>query len=365
MPDYRFLAYDVLSGTAIGELPLDSVSFSAVLNGAGELSATVPLIGRENARTVLAATIPERTALYVERDGVLVWGGIIWTRTFSKSARSVSIQAAEWWSYLRRLPIRADLNFVSVDQLQVARTIVQTVLGYTGANIGLTYGAEVSGRLRTRTYAGFERKQAAEAVEQLAEVIDGFDFAIEVAWGVSAPQRLLVLSFPRRGRSNPETVPVFELGKNLIDYEVLDDGTQSARLVDVIGAGDGPGTLIGSATDSASIAAGFPLTVDVLSEKDISVQATLDDRAAAAVAARSGTPQFWSIAADPNDPDGPFGSWITGDDCRIRVDDDERFPRLPDGSAGYDATHRILGWSMAVGDAGESLSVTVGPKGVI
>jgi hypothetical protein len=365
MSDYRFLAFDVLTNTALGELPLDSVSFSAVLNGAGDLSASVPLIGSDNARTVLAATIPERTALYVERDGVLVWGGIIWMRTFSKSARSATIQAAEWWSYLRRLPIRSDLEFDSVDQLEVARTIVQTVLGYSGADIGLAYGAEWSNRFRTRTYGAFERKQAAEAVEQLAEVIDGFDFAIEVSWDVTAPQRRLVLSFPRRGRSNPETVPVFELGKNLIDYEVVDDGTQSARLVDVIGAGDGPGTRIGSATDTSAAAAGFPLTVDVMSEKDISRQGTLNDRAAAAVAARSVTPQFWSIVADPNDPDGPFGSWITGDDCRIRVDDDERFPRQPDGSAGYDATHRILGWSMTVGEAGESLSVTVGPKGVI
>lgn len=365
MPEYRFLAYDVRTNTAIGELPLDSVSFSSVLNGAGDLSASVPLIGRDAARAALAATIPERTALYVERDGVLVWGGIIWTRTFRKSARAVSVQAAEWWSYLRRLPLRSDLSFAGVDQLEIARQIVQTVLGYTGADIGLSYGAETSGRLRTRTYAAFERKQAAEAVEQLADVIDGFDFSVEVGWGTTAPTRTLSLSFPRRGRSNVETVPVFELGKNLIDYEVLDDGTQSARLVDVIGAGDGPATLIGSATDTASIDAGFPLTVDTIAEKDITVRSTIDARAAAAVAARAATPQFWSIVVDANDPDGPFGSWITGDDCRIRIDDDERFPRLADGSAGYDATHRIIGWQIRLDDSGETLAVTVGPKGVV
>ena len=107
------------------------------------------------------------------------------------------------------------------------------------------------------------------------------------------------------------------------------------------------------------------MTVDVISEKDISVVSTLNDRAAAAVAARSATPQFWSIFTDPNDPDAPFGSWITGDDCRVRVDDDERFPRQTDGSAGYDATHRILGWTMTLGDDGEQLSVSIGPKGVI
>jgi hypothetical protein len=355
MAVYRYFAHDLRTNAALAELPLSSLTYTETLNGPGSWSATCPLLG--NAVLLNAATEPERTAIYIERDGAIVGGGIVWTRTRSMD-QPMTLGGAGWWSFFKRQNLRSTLTFAATDQLLIARTLINTAQAQPGANIGVTVGAEVSGIARDRVYNSFECKQIAEAVEQLADVQTGFDFAIDTT---QARGKVLALSYPRRGRISGSTGIVFETGKNLIGYTATQDGTRSARTFTAIGAGDGVDMLIATNTRTDLLDAGFPLTSDTGSFKDVIVQATLDGHALAGVNARAVTPTFWSIVVDPDDPDGGIKSFITGDDAVLRIGDDVNFPRQADGSPGYERAHRILEWSLNVPESGkDTLGVTLG-----
>jgi hypothetical protein len=366
MATWRYVARDLRTNAALAELPLVDVSFGSVLNGAGSFSATLPLTPRaatSSSSTTAAAALltgasqPERTALFVERNGVPVWGGIIWSRTRGKG-RAAQLQGAELWSFFRVQHLRTTKTYSAIDQLAIARDLINAAEAVTGADIGVATGAETSGVLRDRTYAAFEVKQIGEAVEQLAACDNGFDFAIDPG---PAGARTLNLGYPRRGRVFGSTGLAFVDGKNLLDYEVLEDGSRSARVFTALGAGDGTDMRTSTITRTDLIDAGWPLTSSVGSFKDVSVQATLDAHARAGVNARAVTPTFWKVMVDPDDPESGLGQFITGDDVLVEVGDDENFPRQADGTAGFRAPFRILSWQVNVADAGkEQVQVELG-----
>lgn len=366
MATWRYIAADLRTNALLGELPLTDVSFSEVLNGAGEFSATLPLnvsaatsasSTSSAAQLLTASSQPERTALYVLRNGVPVWGGIVWKRRRSKG-RPAQLGGASFWSFFRLQHLRTLQSFTAVDQLAIARAIITATQAAPGANIGVTVGAETSGIVRSSTFQPWELKQSAEAVEEFAAMDVGFDFAIDVLPGL---QKVLTLSYPRRGRTAGSTGLAWVDGKNLLDYDCDEDGTRSARTFTAVGAGDGANMLLSTATRTDLLDSGFPLTSGVGSFKDESVAANLDAQALAAVAQRAETPTFWKIVVDPDDVDGGFGTFIAGDDGLLQIDDDDNFPRRTDGQPGYRAFHRVVAWEGTVPAEGkETLAVTLG-----
>jgi hypothetical protein len=131
MADYRYLAHDLRTGALLGELPLAGVSYGRRLNGAGTLSATITLgqrttLGTSLDRIILDAVTPTRTAIFVARDDVLVWGGLLWEHPdYDSATRTLSIGAAEFWSYFRRRRLRADLESVTRSIAHVEAELVR------------------------------------------------------------------------------------------------------------------------------------------------------------------------------------------------------------------------------------------------
>lgn len=362
MASYRWLAYDLMSGESKGELPLSgSPFFGGELCGVGEFRASLQLF-HPNPRisaTWTAASIPERTIVFPDRDGALVGDGyIIWQRRRRGSGAAL-LTGLSFASILRRERIIADLLYEGVDQLTIAKALVDHLQSQPGAAFGIVTPAVTSGVLRDRTFYAYERKNLGEALAQLGAVENGFEWGIDVAWSAGVPVKTLRLSYPRRGRIAGSTGLVFELGKNMTDYDILEDGSRSARTVDILGAGDGADMKISTKTRTELLDAGWPLTAEVIAAKDVSDQSTLDDHAAAAVAARAATPQFLTCEIDPDDPESAFGQWITGDDVLVRISD-HQFPRASNGP-GLEAYYRIISWTMTVDDnEGEKLAVTLG-----
>ena len=349
MAVWRFLAYDARSNTALADLPLSVRKFGAVLNGAGSFSGQIP-VETSTAALLRAATVPERTIVYIERDGVLLDGFLIWTRA-RKPGQPMDIAGMSIESILRRNRIVANLTYTGVDQLTIARNLITHMQSQAGADLGIQVGSGLSGVLRDRTYNGYERKNLGDALAELAAVDNGFDWSIDVAWSGGVPVKSLNLSYPRRGRIAGSTGIVFVTGKNILDYEFVEDGTRSARAVDVLGSGDGNDMKIGSKGDTALIDAGYPLTAEVIARKDVSVQTTLDDLAIAAVKARAATPSFLTLTVAPDDIDAGLGTWIVGDDALVQITDDN-FPIQSDGTPGYQAYHRIIAFAVDIHDAG-------------
>lgn len=97
--EYRYFVADLLSNEVIAELPLKGVSYERAIKSAGSFSADMPIIDATSAYNMYEYTMPGKTALYVVRNNECVWGGIIWSRSYSAADRQLSISGSEFTSY--------------------------------------------------------------------------------------------------------------------------------------------------------------------------------------------------------------------------------------------------------------------------
>lgn len=100
--NYKYIVTDLLTDTILAEIPLRDVSFTRALKDAGSLSGGVPVVAANDYLDLYENTMPGRTSLYVLRNDVCVWGGIIWSRSYDIKERTLEIDASEFTSYLSR-----------------------------------------------------------------------------------------------------------------------------------------------------------------------------------------------------------------------------------------------------------------------
>lgn len=335
MADYRVLVGDLLTNVLREEIPFSSFSYSHALNRPGQFSGSIGLRHPKATRTNLA---PAKTCVYVERDSVLIWGGILWTADPSQDSVQLSVGGEGDLSYFAHRLIRETKSYAQQDQLFIARDLVNYAQAQPSGNIGITVGTETSGALRDRTYYGYERKNLLEALQQLAAVENGFDIAVDVAYSGGNIVKTLDLSYPSRGR---RTELVFDAASNVRFLRAPIDGTRMARVVDVIGAGEGDSMLISTAQDADF--EGYPRLEAVRSVKDVNIEATLNAHALAGLALLRNPVEIPEVQIIDNET-APVGSFITGDEVRVR------------GSDGYisiDSLYRIMELSVAVDQNGD------------
>jgi len=356
MANYRYLFADLLTNQILAELPLTSVRFSQQINSPGNFSATLQLAGLQvNELNVANATIPARTAIYVDRDGTLVWGGILWNREYSSKNQTLTLNANEFESYWSRRRITTDTVFTNTDQLTAVQTIVTNANAATNGNIGITVGAETSGVLINRTFYGYEYKTVLAAIQDLSKSATGFDFNIQVYYDSNGnPAKLLRLGYPRYGKKYSATsasVPVFELPGNITEYTWPEDGSIAANYLYTLGAGSNPGRLIATAYDGTKTASGWPLLEEQANYTDVADPTLLSNLATAQVSIVSYPPTTIKITMPPS-LDPIFGSYEVGDDARIRILDD-RFPNQ------LDTVYRIVAFSVQAGESNQPELVTI------
>lgn len=355
--DYRYLFADLLTNDIIAEIPLTGVSFTQQLNQAGTFQGHILLSGVNSAAmNVPDSTIPGRCAVYVDRNGILVWGGIIWGRTYNSQSQTLSVTAREFESYFERRRINATTAFTNTDQLVIARTLVNNAQAVSSGNIGVTVGSETSGVLVDRVYYDYELKTVYTALQDLSRQEDGFDFNIRVSYSGGIPSKTLVLGYPRIGTpysaTNP-SAPVFEFpAGNIVEYEYPEDGSVAANKIYALGAGSNEGKLISIQSDTTRLAQGWALLEDQANYSDITDQTVLDELATGQVNAVSYPPTVIKIVV-PASAVPVFGTYSIGDDARLRITDN-RFP------AGLDEIYRIVGFNVQPGEAGpERVTITL------
>ncbi|MDX3074628.1 hypothetical protein [Streptomyces sp. MI02-7b] len=376
---YTYLFCDLLTDQLLAELPLSGVQYSTALNGIGTLRALVPY----NDETLLLdpenATTPGRTAVYVDRDGVIVWGGVLWTRTIAKGGKS--IQASTFESYFQRRYVRTtlstdtslilDTDYVPDGQRLYAdqRFIVWCLFRYAamlpGGDIridtsNLSGSGGATGVGRNISYFGYERPEIYAAIQSLAGAEDGFDWGIDVGWNPVANNvaptryRRARLWFPQRGRSADESGLVFTKGGpagNILDFDWPEDGTSIATDETGLGAGEGEAKLIASQQSADMLASGWPLLEDVQTYPDVVDLAQLQGLANAGLNARSrASVQPWFDVVADGDP--AFGSYSVGDSALFVIDPEPRMPY------GLEVELRITGIDNAARRGPETVRLT-------
>jgi hypothetical protein len=356
--EYRYHFYDLRSQAYIDTLPVEGASFSTELRGVGSFSGECPLFADGlTADRVMDATIPHRTKIFVERDNALVWGGrIVPARDYDSSTGRLRISAEETLGAFssRFLP---NLTYAGVDQLVIARSLLQTLQADGGGNMGITFGSETSGVMRDRNYNAGDRTAGLSAFTDLSEVINGFEFATQVGWGsLGLPEEKLLLGYPRIGRAQSASGLVLE----------YDRFTASGGNVSAYSWSDGPGLftrswatteteenvqVAASAVNTDLITAGYPLLEQSESYDGVTNLSTLEAHALALATFAAGhrvTASFTVPAAEGAE----LGDWQLGDDALVRISD-WRFPPNPiTGAPGFSGYLRIVGVGVEPGVEG-------------
>ncbi|MGQ5576080.1 hypothetical protein [Streptomyces sp. ECR3.8] len=361
MPEhtYTYLFCDLRTDTLLAELPMSDVSYSFELNGIGKLSGTIPYNDETLPLDPETASEPGRTAVYVDRDGVLVWGGIIWTRDDAKGGKS--IQAAEFLSYFQHRYVKKTLatdtslllnpayvdqggQRLYSDQKHVMWSLLRYAQDQAGGDIGISL-SELSGSgsstgvPRTVAYFGYERPEIYKAISELAAADNGFDFGVEVGWTSAAnnqpPRRYrrAQVWYPRRGRPVSESGLVFSKGGghgSIISYDWPENGTELVTEMSGLGAGSGEARIVKTAAAQDLIDSGWPLLEGVATYDGVVDEAQVQGLTNADLAARSRatTEPTFVVSAD-GDP--AFGSYSVGDEALFVIDPEPKSPRGREG----------------------------------
>ncbi|MEV6313356.1 hypothetical protein AB0M10_32805 [Streptomyces sp. NPDC051840] len=353
---YTYLFCDLLTDQLLAELPLSGVSYSTELNGVGLLKGVIPYSDETLPLDPDAASTPSRTTLYVDRDGVIVWAGIIWTRELVQGGKA--IQAAELMSYYQHRHVKQTLSTdtsailnpsyvptgqrLYTDQKYIMWSLLQYAHAQPGGSIGVDTNpltAPAHGVTRTVTYYQFERPDIYGAISELASADDGFDFGIEVGWNPVAnnqpPTRYKRARawFPRRGRTVDQSGLVFTkggTGGNILDFNWPENGVDMATEISGLGDGTGEAKVQAVVQDADRLASGWPLLEAVTTYPGVVDQAQINGLAAAELTARSSaqTQPWFDVTAD-DDP--AFGSYSVGDEGLFIIEPE---PRMPAGREG-------------------------------
>jgi hypothetical protein len=354
--EYQYHFYDLSSSHYLDSLPCENVTFTQELRGVGTFTGDLPLYSSDelDSSRVLAATVPHRTKVFVERDSALVWGGrLIPPRDYDSTTGRITLNAEETLGIFdkRFLPT---LSYMGIEQLDIARGLINTLQTGPGGNVGLQLGAGASGVKRDRNYALGDQTTGLSALTDLSEVIGGFEFSTQTVWSTgNTPQETLLFGYPRLGRVRGATGIVIEYNRigsasgNVISYTLSDGEGLYTRCWAVTETDEGV-QLVAHTDNTALLAAGYPLLEQSESFDGIVDLKTLQghsDAMARYAAGHHATGAF-VVAATPN---LQLGDWQLGDDVLVRISD-WRYPPDPrTGAPGFVDYMRIVGTEVSPG----------------
>src|SRR5208282_4508062 len=97
----KYAFTDLFKFLTIAELPVKGLTFSKVLNGVGPWAGTLPIEDRNVRRTDwITATSVWRSALWVDINGSLLYGGPTTSRVYDEAAGTVSLAGNDFCFYL-------------------------------------------------------------------------------------------------------------------------------------------------------------------------------------------------------------------------------------------------------------------------
>lgn len=329
---YRYLLADVLTNSILLEIPFAGATFSRKLNGPGNATFSFQLdsIGSTVAeqtnynQMVLDSTIPGRTAVYIERNAALVWGGIIWSRTYESEGKTLTFTAQTFESYLYKQVIETTQNFVNVDQRNVLVSLINSMQAKAYANIGIQVPSSFSNSIvRSTTFWNYEVWSYGKAVENLVGYADGFDYTIDVQYAAGVPVKQLLVD-NTLGSSASTSGLAWDYPGGIKNYYWPENASDAATTIIGVAAGEGSAMLRGKAQNVSPLLGGYPDLQEVYTNKDIGRATTLSSHLSSELK-RISVP-ITSPTFEVNPEIGPgINDFALGDYGYVSIDD----PRFP------------------------------------
>lgn len=352
--DYAYIFTDLRNNSVLGELPLQGVSYENALSSVGSCGGKIRLNEDTRKLNVKSMTTPGQVGLYILRDGNPVWGGIVWKRTYDGDNRELTLACKTFESYYYHRFQRFTRFFGGVDQLDIARWLVSTS-NNSSSTLGITVSTNMSGRIRDRTMFDYEFKTVGQELEQLSNLIDGFDWNVEVTKDANGVMlRKLVFSYPFAGAPRENTQLTFEYPGAITSFNLSEDAENSGNSVWAIGAGEGTEQVTANSQDPGQIRNGWPLIETSRSYKSVLSPITLQDHVNKDISRLRTPVTVFEVKVNPN-KNPVLGQYRLGDWARFIIED-------PFLTPAFDSYARITGINVSVdGSSGlEEVSLVLG-----
>jgi hypothetical protein len=381
------------------DLPINGVTFSSKLNDVGQFQGTVQMTD-PGVRAALIGQpsldlLCERTALYVELNGNIVWGGVLQQAQYQSTLQQTQIVAQDWWGYWANMRIiswnsaynGADQGLIAADLINIGQGNASSAsqsptiaAGYiVGGNVGVVLGAQTAKYLAGTAATGVDMivgwaesgfKNIGSAISDTGTGANGFDWTIDCSYVGGVPTKTFNVWYPRAGRTfQTQQQSGAEVEFNLAgasgqDYTWMAGQTPAANVMFAAGSGSGNTAIASVASNPDLLDVGWPLMENSTSFTDVISQAQLDAITLAylnQVQYPVRQPQItYNVGADS---DQPLGSFAIGDDCRLVIAPDAYFQNGYDSARGNygEVWWRIIEVDTTVNDDGKSnMVVTLG-----
>ncbi|MGS2645821.1 hypothetical protein [Streptosporangium sp. G12] len=299
---YRYVFRRLMDGVFLGEIDLAGVAFDKRILQPGSFTGTIPIPNRQ-ARTLAQEIIPSDPSVLTTGPGVIVcdviragepWGEYWITGARPSRSRrgtpAITLRGSTLDAYLLSVELQDDLAYTQIDQIAIARELLNHMQGQPRANIGLQLQAGTSGMLRDRTYLDSDRASYGQRLRELAEVDGGFEHMINIAVVDGTLQRQWVWGYPRLGAADVRHVySDARNGGEILEWSEEHDALRGATRWRA--RGDAPQTDADASTQSvplvstaheatAHLAAGWPRIDRTIYRQGVTIQQTLEDYAA-------------------------------------------------------------------------------------
>ncbi|MCA1220245.1 hypothetical protein [Streptomyces sp. 8L] len=320
----RVLTRHALTGEWLSKaLPVTDLEYGPELNGPGSLTGTLsPHLVHSNS----TLTDPGTTEIYVEEDGLLRWGGLVWDARPQGS--QYAIEAASWPSYLmHRIDLDGNLGgrgpYVNADPCQVIRDCWTYAQAVDDGNLNVivdttTSTAKIGTTAEPYAFPWWEFPVLGDKIDDIVSGQGMPEYTAITTWDPTktTPVKRIAVGWPRLGTRRTDIS--FATGINIIeDPEVPLAGDTYAQVVIANGQGDG-------SAKRRAISAVRNGRLRLESVIDLTDIAATDVLSARADAERAFTQVLGTVEEITvrDTPSAPIGSWQTGDDVTVRVAND-------------------------------------------
>lgn len=272
---YRVFRTRAKDGSDVESLPVLSIAYGEALHGEASASVTIPL---NCVQADPDRLIPGVSGLAIERDGWPVWGGIIWTMSADLAAGTLTLNAGGYHSYYKGRVLH-DGYSRQADQSLLVNDWIASCNADNG--IGTNTASFFStGRESFRSWTQYELKNVADAIQELGDSENGFDFRY-LPYRDGSGYIAHKIVWTARGAAGIPLALVH--GGNCDVTQVSYDSAAMATRAYAVGADNGNGTKLVGITDNADLATRMPTKHIVASFSDVKYTETLLDKSAAII----------------------------------------------------------------------------------
>lgn len=339
--DYRYIFGSLRTENVIAEIPLYGTHLELALNVGGNFNGTFQLdqTGKSNS-DLIAGTLPGKTFVAVERNGICIWNGFVWSRVYQSQSKSCQLFARSFETFPQYQRVLNDFSRTNVEQLTIFKDLWTEMQAVPGRNMNILIptGPFPTVTPKTVDVRASDAKYYSEVMANLSNTEDGFDWYIAVGKTGANYVKQLVVGFPTLGTPLGVGSLVVDYPGPILNYYQTESMTDAGTNIFVVGAGEGSTTLTSEFEQPGMIDQGWPRWDKVVPRKEEDNQSVLDGFALQEGAKRR-PPMLVMKATFKGDGPVEFGSVGLGDTVRLQIQD-ARNPNLLDIPA------RMIKWTL-------------------